>query len=74
MKRKNPLAEAIDKAGGQAALARQLGVKQQTIFGWLHHSRQVPAERVLAVERVTGIPRHELRPDIYPEDETRRAS
>lgn len=67
------MAEAIEKAGGQAALARQLGIKQQTIFGWLHHSQQVPAERVLAVEKVTGIPRHELRPDIYP-DESRRAS
>lgn len=74
MKRKNPLAAAIEKAGGQAALARMLGVKQQTVFGWLHHSRQVPAERVLAVERVTGVPRHELRPDIYPREESRGAA
>jgi DNA-binding transcriptional regulator YdaS (Cro superfamily) len=26
----------------------------------------LPAERVLDIERVTGIPRHELRPDLYP--------
>ena len=26
----------------------------------------VPPRRVLDVERVTGVPRHLLRPDIYP--------
>jgi DNA-binding transcriptional regulator YdaS (Cro superfamily) len=30
----------------------------------------VPVARVLDVERITGITRHELRPDIYPADET----
>ena len=28
--------------------------------------RRVPAERVLEVERLTGVSRHELRPDLYP--------
>ncbi|PZP64983.1 MAG: hypothetical protein DI604_25710, partial [Delftia acidovorans] len=27
--------------------------------------KKVPAERVLEVERVTGISRHELRPDVF---------
>jgi DNA-binding transcriptional regulator YdaS (Cro superfamily) len=34
---------------------------------------RVPAERVLAIEAATGVPRHELRPDIYPPDEYRAA-
>ena len=27
---------------------------------------RVPAERVLKIEEVTGVSRHELRPDLYP--------
>jgi DNA-binding transcriptional regulator YdaS (Cro superfamily) len=27
---------------------------------------RVPAERVLSIEAATGVPRHELRPDLYP--------
>jgi DNA-binding transcriptional regulator YdaS (Cro superfamily) len=51
-----------DAAGGITRLATSLGVKHQSLYSW----RRVPAERVIDVERVTGIPRHELRPDIYP--------
>lgn len=46
------------------ALARAFGVNKTTIMRW--EDGRVPAERVLDVERVTGIPRHELRPDLYP--------
>lgn len=52
------------KAGGPAGLARLLGqISSQAISQW----RRVPAERVLDVERVTGVPRSQLRPDLYPE-------
>lgn len=60
------LASAIDKAGGQAALARLIGVSQPSVWHWVHKARRVPAEFVLAVEEATGVSRHELRPDIYP--------
>lgn len=43
-------------------LAQQLGITAQAISQWT----RVPVERVLDVERLTGVPRHELRPDIYP--------
>jgi DNA-binding transcriptional regulator YdaS (Cro superfamily) len=43
-------------------LAQGLGVKHQSFYSW----KQVPAERVLAFERLTGIHRSELRPDLYP--------
>jgi DNA-binding transcriptional regulator YdaS (Cro superfamily) len=45
-------------------LARKLGVNKSTVSLW--NLRRVPAERVIEIERETGIPRQELRPDIYP--------
>ena len=53
---------AIQKAGGTTALATALGIKAPSIYSW----DRVPAERVLAVERISGVSRHKLRPDIYP--------
>lgn len=61
------LTQAIEKAGSQGRLARALGLKQQTIFGWKERGK-VPAERVIEVERLTGVSRHDLRPDIYPRE------
>lgn len=48
----------------QSELARRLGVNKSTIALW--SLRRVPAERVLEVEKITGVARHDLRPDIYP--------
>ncbi len=47
--------------GEKAALARAIGVTPQAVNGW----SRVPAERVLAVSGVTGVPTHTLRPDLY---------
>lgn len=62
------LEEAARLAGGQSALARALGqgVKQGHVWYWLHKQGRAPAERVLEIERLTGVPRTALRPDIYP--------
>jgi DNA-binding transcriptional regulator YdaS (Cro superfamily) len=51
---------AIDAAGNASELARRLGVKVQSIQQW----KRVPDDRVLDVERVTGVPREKLRPDL----------
>ena len=56
------LIKAIDLMGGMRALGRAIGTSHQNISGW----RRIPAERVLDIEKATGISRHELRPDIYP--------
>jgi DNA-binding transcriptional regulator YdaS (Cro superfamily) len=48
--------------GLMAKVARELGITRAAVTMW----RRVPAERVAAVERVTGIPPHELRPDLFP--------
>lgn len=64
----NALAAAVGIIGGQAQLARILGVSQPNVWHWLHKSEHVPAEYVLKIEQATGgkVSRHDLRPDIYP--------
>jgi TorA maturation chaperone TorD len=57
------LAEAIRAAGGISELARRIGISQPSISNW----SRVPAERVVAVEALTGVPRKILRPDLYRE-------
>lgn len=54
---------AIAKAGGQRALARELGISAQAITNWTIIG--VAAKQVLNVERVTGVSRYKLRPDIF---------
>ncbi len=60
--RKEALKRAIKAVGGLDGLAVPLGITAQAISQW----DEVPALRVLVVERVSGISRHELRPDLYP--------
>ena len=59
------LAYLEDPDHSQVELARLIGVSQPAIARWIERGR-VPAERVLTVSRITGIPASELRPDIYP--------
>jgi TorA maturation chaperone TorD/DNA-binding transcriptional regulator YdaS (Cro superfamily) len=56
------LQQAIKAAGGIGALARALGISQPSVSNW----QRIPAERVLAVEALTGVSRSVLRPDLYP--------
>ena len=62
---KDAIKKGMAAAGGWAALGRLMGLSRQAVHGW----SRVPAERVLEFERVTGVSRHEVRPDIYPKDE-----
>ena len=55
------LQKAIETAGSIGALARLLGIAQPSVSAWT----RVPADRVGAVEAAVGIPRHELRPDLF---------
>ncbi len=55
---------AISLAGGQTALARKIGVTPQAVQGW-HSAGRIPLNRVLDVERATGIPRTEIMPEIF---------
>ena len=60
----SPIDTAVAKAGNASALARSLGISHTAVRKWCVLGRP-PAERVLDIERVTGISRYELRPDIY---------
>lgn len=47
--------------GTMAKIAAELRLSRAAVAMW----RKVPAERVVEVERATGISRHLLRPDLY---------
>jgi TorA maturation chaperone TorD len=64
--REGGLEHAIRVAGGIGALARALGISQPSVSNW----QRVPAERVIAIEALTGVPRAHLRPDLYPMPDT----
>lgn len=53
---------AIEAAGGPTALARIVGIKAPSIYSW----NRIPADKVMMIERATGVPRHVLRPDVFP--------
>ena len=61
----SPLERAIAAAGSAVALAKLAGVTPMAVSYW--KVRGVPARHVVLIESATGIPRHDLRPDIYPE-------
>jgi DNA-binding transcriptional regulator YdaS (Cro superfamily) len=44
-----------------AQVAHSLGLTRAAVVKW----QQVPAERVVEIERITGIPREALRPDLF---------
>jgi DNA-binding transcriptional regulator YdaS (Cro superfamily) len=52
---------AVETAGGLRALARLLGIAHPSIVKW----DKIPADRVVEIERLTGIARERLRPDLY---------
>lgn len=54
------IAHVIRMAGGTTALARACGVNKATPYSW----SRVPPQHVPAVSAVTGIPPHDLRPDL----------
>lgn len=58
--------KAVDGVGGPAKLAaalseRGIRITSQAISQW----KRVPPDRVIAVEEVTGVSRHVLRPDVF---------
>jgi len=56
---------AIAAVGGMNAFQQALDVARRTVFLWKQSG--IPAERVPEIEAATGISRHRLRPDLWPE-------
>ena len=50
-------------AGGNRHLARHFGISSPAVAQW----KICPPERVLEIERLSGMPRYELRPDVFGE-------
>jgi len=61
---RSPTLIAILKNRGTAsAIAKGLGVTRAAISAW----REIPITRLKEVSKITGIPRNQLRPDIFEE-------
>jgi DNA-binding transcriptional regulator YdaS (Cro superfamily) len=58
------MARACSSVGGQATLARAIGRPEQTVSDWTSGNSLVDPELVVEIERITGVSRHELRPDL----------
>lgn len=56
------LRRAIRKAGGAVRIGSKLGITAQAIYQW----KICPPFRVLDLERLSGVSRTDLRPDLYP--------
>jgi DNA-binding transcriptional regulator YdaS (Cro superfamily) len=63
----SPTRKAIALGGGPTSIANALDLTPQAVSRWAAIDR-IPAKWVLAIEQLIQfeIPRHELRPDIYP--------
>lgn len=57
---------AADICGNRTRLAELFGVTRSCITQWQRRNR-IPASRVIEFEKLTGISRHVLRPDIFGE-------
>jgi TorA maturation chaperone TorD len=55
------LEQVIQTVGGVRELSRLLGISQPAVSNW----KRVPADRILQVESITGLPRAAIRPDLY---------
>lgn len=61
----NPVQQAIEAAGSQSALAKAVNAAPQFVSQWVTGRRPVPPKFALAIEAVTGVSRHDLRPDVF---------
>jgi DNA-binding transcriptional regulator YdaS (Cro superfamily) len=50
-----------ERRGLLSDVARGLGLTRPAVTRW----KQVPAEYLIEIERISGIPREALRPDLY---------
>jgi sulfate adenylyltransferase subunit 2 len=62
-----PDLKTLFKASGkrQRDIAEAVGRSEGAVSQWVTGERDIPADLVLRVEEITGIPRHRLRPDLW---------
>jgi DNA-binding transcriptional regulator YdaS (Cro superfamily) len=69
-----PVDAAIEILGGPTKAAAALGIKNPSVVMNWKARGQVPADKAVDVETLTGISRHVLRPDVFKAAPTERAS
>lgn len=57
----SPAKRAVKAIGGVVAVAKLVGISPQAVSQW----DQVPALHAAKVAAASGVPAHELRPDIF---------
>ena len=62
--RENNVTMIIKKLGGVGKLANALNVKRQMVQQW-RNAGKFPTKKLREFEELTGIPRHELAPDLF---------
>ena len=62
-----PIQKAVDKVGGQTALANICSVKQQAVWNWINREKQPLGKYCLLIEQSTcsSVTRYELRTDLF---------
>lgn len=62
---KEALEEAINIIGGQSAVAKLFGIKQQSVSQWLENG--LPYRRVIPLEKATRkkVSRYKLKPSFF---------
>jgi DNA-binding transcriptional regulator YdaS (Cro superfamily) len=61
------LLDLMEKTG-QAHIAKSLGVSVKTVSAWKRGRNKITDKRAIQIEKVLGIPRAQLRPDLWGED------
>ena len=61
----NRIQEIRNQFKTQREMALALGVTQPAICQWLSGEKKVSLRYAIKIEKLTGIPREEIRPDIF---------
>ncbi|WP_377838733.1 YdaS family helix-turn-helix protein [Bosea sp. UC22_33] len=67
-------AELVRRGVTQSALAKDLNIHKSAVTRWTKWRMPIPVSRVADVERITGISRHDLRPDVFGAKPEERAA
>jgi len=62
---KTSVSDIIKRLGGPTKAAEALGISNPSVVLNWRKRQSVPADRVLAISDLTGIPPHRIRPDIW---------
>jgi DNA-binding transcriptional regulator YdaS (Cro superfamily) len=60
---RDALSQAIENIGGASETARKMKVTVAAIYKWKR--TKLPATRVLDIEKLSGVSRYQLRPDVF---------